>query len=702
MGERVGRGGRGRGPRRSNDEHVDELNGQGNNQGEGANGNVEGVNKGVGRAPDFSAIIENVRNVLVNGNQIKKMESVQDMSCCSIDQKVKYTAGSFVEFCPSHEIQKLETELWNHAIVGAGHAAYADRFHKLARMVATMEPKTIQKAVQISSALTDEAIRNRSIKKVKKQENMGEPSKDMNSKDDNKRTRTGNAFATTTNTVRRENTGFRYEIKIASEQLVKIDKVITGCKLEIEGHVFDIDLIPFGHGIFDVIICIDWLSNRKVEIICHEKVVRIPLLDGKMLRVLGERPEEEARLLMSVKASDKKQGEIVVVRDFPESMHILKEPSFFFTNNTGAPQGDELGRMKPLSWSSLSCPDNFSNLEGEEQENAFQTLKDKLCNAPVLAHPDRPKDFVVYCDASGLGLGCVLMQRGKGSDNKNNEIDSLTKEPFDTLFMGDEFISTTPKRENDEFIKSSVDDLVPIPRESEVTLGCDDLECDMPVNTPLPTTHVREEDFDINSPIGEYVVDFLMENVDVADLPRHLVKQLFSHLLKNPSLTKGMSDEPLVARVFDEPLSNFDSMPRSSENSDLFEELISKFSLDDSIPTEIDDRCHDSKGDILYFEQLLNEDTSSDVSPALLPTKSTSLDLLLPDPKMHEKSAEIPYDVFETRGNGKHEETPGKRPQEKGNVSKIVIHSSRKDITPDFPTADRRVSAANVDILMLL
>ncbi|GKF06726.1 putative reverse transcriptase domain-containing protein [Tanacetum coccineum] len=50
---------------------------------------------------------------------------------------------------------------------------------------------------------------------------------------------------------------------------------------------------------------------------------------------------------------------------------------------------------------------------GKEQELAFQTLKDKLCNAPVLALPDGPKDFVVYCDASGIGLGCVLMQRGK-------------------------------------------------------------------------------------------------------------------------------------------------------------------------------------------------------------------------------------------------------------------------------------------------
>ncbi|GJW34841.1 putative reverse transcriptase domain-containing protein [Tanacetum coccineum] len=50
---------------------------------------------------------------------------------------------------------------------------------------------------------------------------------------------------------------------------------------------------------------------------------------------------------------------------------------------------------------------------GEEQELAFQTLKDKLCNVHVLALPDGPEDFVVYCDASGIGLGYVLMQRGK-------------------------------------------------------------------------------------------------------------------------------------------------------------------------------------------------------------------------------------------------------------------------------------------------
>nr|GEV03945.1 hypothetical protein [Tanacetum cinerariifolium] len=345
------------------------------------------------------------------------------MSGCSVDQKVKYIVSSFVgkaftwwnsqirtlsrevivsmswnyfkfmmieEFCPSHEMQKLETVLWNHAMVRAGHVAYTNRFYELARlvphlvtpesrkteryvyglalkirgMVATTEPKTIHKAIKISDALTNEAVRNGSIKKVEKKRNVGEPSKDRNGRDDYKGVpRNVNHVNARNLSVRacyecgsidhirsacprlnraqgpegnRPNQvvvnnggiepielGFRYETKIASGQLVETDKVIKSCKLEIKGHVFDVDLIPFGHGSFDVIIGMDWLSNHKSEIICNEKVVRIPLPDGKVLRLLGERPKEKARLLVSAKASDKKQKEIVVVRDFPESRYRL-------------------------------------------------------------------------------------------------------------------------------------------------------------------------------------------------------------------------------------------------------------------------------------------------------------------------------------------------------------------------------------------
>ncbi|GJU77350.1 putative reverse transcriptase domain-containing protein [Tanacetum coccineum] len=698
LGHLFGRGGSGRRLREGNDERIEDLNGQGNDQGECG----ECVSKWQpGRLFMFLACnhkkYDGKGGAVVLTRWIEKMKYVHDMSGCSIDQKVKYTAGSFVgkaltwwnsqictlsrevavsmswndfkfmmiqEFWLSHEMQKLESELWYHAMVRAGHATYTDRFHELARLVPHL----------ISGALTDEAVRNGSIKKVKKRGNVGETIKDNNGRDDNKRTRTGNVFATTVNPIGRENMGtwsksacprlnrvqepegnrtnqvatnnggqgrgnqgnqargrafmlgakevrqdpnimtglepsdlgFRYEIEIANGQLVEIDKVIKGCKLEIEGRVFDIDLIPFGHGSFDMIIGMDWLSNYKAKIICHEKVGRIPLSDGKVLRVVGERPEEKAILLMSAKASDKKQEKIVVIELIPGATPVAKSPyrlapskmeelsgqlkelqdkelnkltvknryplpridylfdqlqgsqfflkidlrsgyhqlrvheddipktafrtrygHFEFTvmpfGLTNAPsifmdlinrvcrsyldkfmivfiddiliyyktQEEHVEHLRLVlellkkeklyakfskceswlrevqflrhvingngihvdpskikavkNWKAPRTPtevylflglagyyrrfiENFSKIAmsltiltrksktfdwGEEHELAFQTLKDKLRNAPILALPDGPEDFVVYCDASGIGLGCMLMQRGE-------------------------------------------------------------------------------------------------------------------------------------------------------------------------------------------------------------------------------------------------------------------------------------------------
>ncbi|GJT80091.1 putative reverse transcriptase domain-containing protein [Tanacetum coccineum] len=56
---------------------------------------------------------------------------------------------------------------------------------------------------------------------------------------------------------------------------------------------------------------------------------------------------------------------------------------------------------------------NKKYIWGENQESAFQLLKQKLCEAPILALPEGNDDFVVYCDASHQGLGAVLMQREK-------------------------------------------------------------------------------------------------------------------------------------------------------------------------------------------------------------------------------------------------------------------------------------------------
>ncbi|GKA53456.1 putative reverse transcriptase domain-containing protein [Tanacetum coccineum] len=50
---------------------------------------------------------------------------------------------------------------------------------------------------------------------------------------------------------------------------------------------------------------------------------------------------------------------------------------------------------------------------GKDEDEAFQTLKKKLCSAPILVLPEGTDDFMVYCDASLKGYGAVLMQREK-------------------------------------------------------------------------------------------------------------------------------------------------------------------------------------------------------------------------------------------------------------------------------------------------
>ncbi|GJU62810.1 hypothetical protein Tco_1244645 [Tanacetum coccineum] len=75
-------------------------------------------------------------------------------------------------------------------------------------------------------------------------------------------------------------------------------------------------LIPLSRGSFDVIVGMDWLSKRKFVIVCHEKVVRIPLEGDEILRVHGERTQGVVKTLMNTKVDEPKLSDISVVRDF--------------------------------------------------------------------------------------------------------------------------------------------------------------------------------------------------------------------------------------------------------------------------------------------------------------------------------------------------------------------------------------------------
>ncbi|GJR21684.1 putative reverse transcriptase domain-containing protein [Tanacetum coccineum] len=72
---------------------------------------------------------------------------------------------------------------------------------------------------------------------------------------------------------------------------------------------------------------------------------------------------------------------------------------------------------------------------GDDEEEAFQTLKLKLCSAPILSLPEGSEDFVVYCDASLKGFGVVLMQREK-EENIGAEGFRGEEEPFEVRFDG--------------------------------------------------------------------------------------------------------------------------------------------------------------------------------------------------------------------------------------------------------------------------
>ncbi|GJS80765.1 putative reverse transcriptase domain-containing protein [Tanacetum coccineum] len=122
-------GGRGRRPMEGNDERVEDLNGQGNDQGLGANRGVEGVNRNVeganGGAPDFSTIItQQLQNLLpAMLAQVSNQGNVGNQNGNVVNENVHENMGMFN---PSLRLQKLNLSCGIPPLVGAGHAAYTE------------------------------------------------------------------------------------------------------------------------------------------------------------------------------------------------------------------------------------------------------------------------------------------------------------------------------------------------------------------------------------------------------------------------------------------------------------------------------------------------------------------------------------------------------------------------------------------------
>ena len=77
----------------------------------------------------------------------------------------------------------------------------------------------------------------------------------------------------------------KFSVELADGKSVETTHVLAGCKLKLSGHTFDIDLIPFSLGSFDVVVGMDWLSENRAKIICHEKIVHINTPSGEVISV---------------------------------------------------------------------------------------------------------------------------------------------------------------------------------------------------------------------------------------------------------------------------------------------------------------------------------------------------------------------------------------------------------------------------------
>ncbi|GJW49262.1 putative reverse transcriptase domain-containing protein [Tanacetum coccineum] len=221
-----------------------------------------------------------------------------------------------------------------------------------------------------------------------------------------------------------------YEVELADGKVVSTNTILRSCTLVLLDHVFKIDLLPTRLGSFDVIIGMDWLAYHRALIDCYEKIVRIPLPNGEILEVQGEKPEKDLGSLACIKADEKKLDDIRVVRDFPELLDILyrlglqmlelsnqlkelQEKGFIRPSHSpwGAPvlfvkkkdgsmrmcidyrELNKLTIKNPLPLQLMTtCLTNYKNKTvcvGRISKDASfpQDSKEKLCNAPRVSTP---------------------------------------------------------------------------------------------------------------------------------------------------------------------------------------------------------------------------------------------------------------------------------------------------------------------------
>ncbi|GKB04596.1 putative nucleotidyltransferase, ribonuclease H [Tanacetum coccineum] len=293
-----------------------------------------------------------------------RCESQFGISNVAEGDRVKFASStlrlcSFAKYCPRNEIKQMENELWNLKVKGINLTAYNQRFQELILLCPEMVPNvdrlleryieglplsingnaTSSKPVDLHEAI--DMAHGLMYQVVLDLINNVYASVLFDTGAD--RSFVSYAFSKYID-IPPTTLGTNYSVELADGKSLTTSTILRGCTLNLQNHLFKIDLLPIELGSFDVIVGMDWMAEHRAEVVCYEKYIRVPY-GNDMLIVQGERSgvKNESRLevISSIRTQkyidqgcqvfliqmmkeeeteipERRIEDVPVVRDFPE------------------------------------------------------------------------------------------------------------------------------------------------------------------------------------------------------------------------------------------------------------------------------------------------------------------------------------------------------------------------------------------------